>query len=385
MLRAYKHRIYPTKQQSELLNKHFGCCRFIYNLALETKKLNYQGNKINLSCYDLIKQITDLKKEFTWLSEVSISALQQSVIDMERAYINFFKGHSNFPKFRSRQNRQGFRIPAQININTTSGSLFIPKFREGIKTVFEREPIGQIRSCTVSKTPTGKYFVSILIEDGKKLPLKPMISNENSIGIDLGILTFATLSDGTKIENPKYLNNDIARLKVLQQRAFRKIKGSQNRKRANFILACKHEKIANRRIDFIHKLTHQLACENQATKICIEDLAVSNLIQNHKLAQSISDVSWSKFTEMLSYKCNWYGKTLVKVDRFFASSKTCSNCGWVNKTLTLKDRHWTCMICGTSHDRDINAAVNIRNSGAGCSVEPVESPPIGGAVKQEKV
>jgi putative transposase len=173
--------------------------------------------------------------------------------------------------------------------------------------------------------------------------------------------------------------------KVIQRRTSRKQKSSQNRKKANLIVARKHENIANRRIDFIHKLTHELACENQATTICIENLAVSNLLKNHKLAQAISDVSWSKFIEILSYKCDWYGKNLVKVDRFFASSKLCNKCGWKNDSLTLNDRQWTCAVCGTAHDRDINASINIRNSGAGCSSEPVEMSAVVESVKQEKI
>jgi putative transposase len=384
MIKVYKHRIYPTKQQAELLNKHFGCVRFVYNLALECKKLNYQGNKINISCYDLIRQITGLKEECGWLSDVAINALQQAIIDLEKAFTSYYRKLCGFPKFKSKGGKQSFRIPAQIKIDTTFGKLFIPKFREGIKIVFEREPIGKIKSCTISKTATGKYFASILVEDGKKLPIKPEVNITNAIGIDLGISSFATLSDGTKIKNPKYLRNDIARLKVLQRRASRKMKGSHNRRKANFIVARKHENIANRRMDFIHKLTYQLVCENQATTICVEDLAVSNLLQNHKLAQAISDVSWSEFVRCLSYKCDWYGKNMIKVDRFFASSKTCSKCGIINEALTLKDRIWTCA-CGATHDRDINAAVNIRNSGAGCSGVPVELLSIDGAMKQEKV
>jgi putative transposase len=384
MLRAYKYRLYPTKIQSEFLNKHFGCCRFIYNLALETKILAYSGNKINLSSYDLIKQITDLKKEYKWLSEVSISALQQSVIDMDKSFRNFYRGNSGFPKFKNRHGKLSYRIPAQIRIDL-SGKLFIPKFQEGIKIIFERTPIDRIRSCTISRTKTGKYFASILINDDKELPIKPAIDISNSIGIDLGIKSFITLSDGSKISNPKYLRNDIGRLKILQHRAAKKQKGSHNRKKANLLVARKHEKIANRRIDFIHKLTYKLVCENQATTICIEDLAVSNLLKNHKLAQAIFDVSWSKFIEILSYKCDWHGKNLVKTGRFFASSKTCSKCGWKNDSLTLDDRHWICAVCGTTHDRDINASVNIRNAGAGCSGEPVEMSAMVESMKQEKV
>ena len=384
MIRSYKYRIYPNKKQAELLDRHFGCCRFVYNLALETRELNYRGNRKKLSCYDLIKQITDLKKECTWLSEVAVVSLQQSIIDLEKAFISFYKKETGFPLFKKKNNKQRFRIPSQVKIDVSLGMLYIPKFREGIKTVFEREPNGLIKSCTIAKTPTGKYFVSILIQNNKELPIKPNIDKDNSIGIDLGISSFAIISDGTKINNPKYLKNDIERLKVLQRRASRKMKGSQHRKKANLIVARKHEKIANRRDDFIHKLTYELVCKNQATTICVEDLAVSNMIKNHKLAQAISDVSWSKFVEILSYKCDWYGKNLIKVNRFYASSKTCSECGIINESLTLNDRYWTC-ICGATHDRDINASINIRNSGVGCPIEPVELSSVDGAVKQENV
>jgi putative transposase len=346
--------------------------------------LAYSGNKINLSCYDLIKQITDLKKEYKWLSEISIYALQQSVIDMDKSFRNYYGGNSAYPKFKNKQNRSSYRIPAQIKIDL-SGKLFIPKFREGIKIIYERVPDGIIRSCTISRTKTGKYHASILIKNNKELPIKPRIDINKSIGIDLGIKYFITLSDGSKISNPKYLKNDIERLKILQRRASKKQKGSHNKRKANLLIARKHEKIANRRIDFIHKLTYKLVCESQATTICIEDLAVSSLLKNHKLAQAISDVSWSKFIEILSYKCDWYGKNLVKVGRFYASSKICSKCGWKNDSLTLNDRHWTCAVCGTSHDRDINASVNIRNSGAGCSSESVEMSAMVESMKQKKL
>lgn len=371
MLKAFKYRIYPTKEQAVLLEKHFGCCRFIYNLGLETKILNYSGNKTNISGYDLMKQITDLKKEYTWLSEVSIMALQHSIFDLEKAFLNFYNNKHQFPLFKNKQGAQSYRLPRDIKICLNKNKLYIAKFREGLNMVISRNPIGEIRSCTISKTPTNKYYASILVDDDKQNPPKPIVNINSSIGLDLGIKTFITLSDGSKVDNPRYLKNNIARLKVLQRRLSRKQKGSKNRKKAKLVVARKHERITNQRIDFIHKLTYDLVCKNQATTICIEDLAVSNMLKNHKLAQAISDVSWSKFIEILSYKCDWYGKNLIKVDRFFASSKTCSKCGLINDALTLKDRIWTCD-CGTTHDRDINAAINIRNSGAECSGEPVE-------------
>jgi len=385
MLKNYKYRLCPTRQQVESINKNIDACRFIYNLALETKQLAYKGNKINIKIYDLIRQLPELKKECMWLKEVYNHSLQYSILNLEKTYNNFFKHHQRFPKFKKRYGKQSYTLPTyKFKIDFDNELLYIPKVGK-VRTVFDREFKEQPKSATISKSPTNKYYISFLIDDNKEFPIKPEINKETTIGIDLGIKYFAVLSNGTKIENPRYLRESINRLKILQYRVSKKQKGSVNRKKANLKVAKVHEKIANRRMDFLHKLTTQLTRENQADTICVENLAVSNLIKNHKLAQSISDVSWSKFIELLSYKCDWYGKNLIKIGRFEPSSKMCNECGWIKRDLKLSDREWVCENCGCIHDRDINAAINIRNTGTGCSVEPVESSTVVGAEKQEKI
>lgn len=385
MLKSFKYKLYPTELQAELIDKNIGACRFVYNLALETKINAYKGNKIRLGSYDLINQLPELKKECKWLKDVYNHSLQYSILNMEIAYKNYFRYQHKFPKFKNKHSKWSYTLPTyKFKINFSNSLLYIPKVGK-VKTVFDRVFDVKVKSATISKTPTDKYYISFLVDNGKELPVKPEIRKETSIGMDMGLKYFATFSDGTKIENPRFLKNNIDRLKVLQRRASKKQKDSSNRKKANLKVARIHEKIANRRIDFLHKLTTKLTRENQANTFCVEDLAVSNLVKNHKLAQSISDVSWPKFIKLLSYKCDWYGKNLIKVDRFFPSSKMCNECGWVKRGLKLSDREWVCENCGCVHDRDINAAINIRNSGAGCSVEPVELPSLEGAVKQEKI
>ena len=235
----------------------------------------------------------------------------------------------------------------------------LPKFKSGIKTIFHREFEGKIKTTTIRQKSSGKYYVSILVEttESEKKLKKPNI--KKAIGIDLGIKDFIITSDGIKVSNPKHLNKSLKRLKRLQRWQSRKIKGSNGRNKSRIILAKQHEKVTNQRLDFLHKTSHELVCENQATSFCIEDLNVSGMLKNHNLAQLISDVGWSKFVSFLEYKSRWNGKNVIRIGRFEASSKTCSDCGSVNKTLTLADREWVCANCGTTHDRDINAANNI--------------------------
>lgn len=352
MLKGFKYRIYPTITQSVLINKHIGACRFIYNLALETKKCAYAGNKINLSCFDLHKQLADLKKELVWLKEVNSQSLQQSITNMDTAFTNFFKGSANFPNFKNRNKTQSFKIPQNIIINKEK--LFIPKFREGIKTVIHRPIKGIIKQATIVKTPSNKYFVSILCETGIDANKKFEIKTETTIGIDLGIKTLIVTSNGNLFENPKYLREAQSSLKYLQKR-FSKNKGKRTKQK----LAILHEKVANKRKDFLHKSSTKLIRENQS--IAIEDLNIKGMVQNHKLAKSINDASWGMFIDMIKYKSEWYGVNILKIGRFDPSSKTCNYCGNVNKSLLLKDREWICNNCGTFLDRDINAAINIKN------------------------
>lgn len=352
MLKSVKYRLYPTKIQADLLNKHIGGCRFIYNLALETKQTAYIGNKINLSCFDLIKQLPDLKKELTWLKEINSESLQQAIINLDVAFSRFFKGHSNFPKFKKKFVKQSFRVPQAITIK--NNKLRIPKFREGINVVLHRLLKGTIKQATINKTSTEKYFVSILYDTTELIQSKLKINKNTTIGVDLGIKSFLVTSNGIEVNNPKYLRKVQSRLKFTQ-RKYSKHKGKRTKHR----LAILHEKVANQRKDFLNKVSTQLIKNHDS--IAIEDLNISGMVKNHNLAQSIQDASWGTFISMLEYKANWYGKNILKISRFDPSSKLCSVCGNINKELTLQDREWTCKKCGSLLNRDVNAAINIKN------------------------
>lgn len=351
MFRAYKYRLYPTNSQKELIHKHCGSVRFIYNLALETKTTAYLGNKVNLSRYDLQKQLVELKKELPWLKETNSQSLQSALINLDEAYNKFFKG-AGFPKFKKKSSGGSFAVPQ--NVIVKNNLLIIPKFKEGIKMSLHRPTKGTIKSATISVTPTGKYFVSILCDTKEELPTKVPIKESTTIGIDLGVKDFAITSEGEVFENPKYLRKAQSKLKYVQ-RKYSKYKGKRTKQK----LAKLHENVVNKRKDFLHKVSTQLIRENQT--ICLETLAVKNMVKNHNLAQAIQDASWSTFVTMLEYKADWYGKNILRIGQFAPSSKTCSNCGSINKELQLKDREWTCSSCSTVLDRDVNAAINIKS------------------------
>lgn len=357
MLKAYKYRIYPTNSQKLLMAKHFGACRFIYNLALETKHAAYISNRVHLSSFDLAKQLTDLKKDLVWLNEICAQSLGLAIDDLDSAFVKFFKG-AGFPKFKDKYGKQSFTARQCSKVKFDKGLLYITKFREGIKTKFSRPFEGNIKRITISKTPTGKYFASILVDNGVELPTPTNIKEESAVGIDLGLKCFLATSNGEIIDSPKYLRKAERKLKRLSRRHSRKKKGSKNREKSRLKLAIQHEKVANKRKDFLHKLSSKLISENQT--VCIEDLNVSGMIQNRKLAKSISDSGWYEFTRQLKYKAEWYGKNVLQIGRFEASSKICSTCGTINSLLTLSDREWACANCGTLHERDINAAINIK-------------------------
>jgi len=371
MLKAYKYRIYPTEQQIVLIQKHFDCCRFVYNLALETKIYTYKAYGKNLTCFDLCYQLPDLKLDHKWLREVNAQSLQDSIKNMDRAYKNFYNG-SSYPKFKSKTNQKSFKAIQSVSINDSFIS--IPKI-QNIPIVLSRKFEGEIKAATISKSPTGKYFASILIENQTQLPVVTNPEISKTIGVDLGLTHFLITSNGLKIDNPKHFKGSIERLKVLQRRASKKKKGSANKRKANLKVALLHEKIANKRNDFLQKLSTNLVRDNQATSFCFEKLAVSNLLKNHNLSQAISDISWSEFCRIMKYKCSWHGKNFIQIGRFEPSSKLCSSCGNKNESLPLNVREWNCQNCGAIHDRDINAAINIKNigfSGLGKSVESVE-------------
>ena len=385
MYKAHKYRLYPNQEQKVLLSKHFGHCRFIWNLALETKTNAYLSAKVGYSRFNLQKQLVELKKECEWLKEVNSQALQAVLQNLDLAYKKFFKG-AGFPKFKSKDTKQSFHVPQ--NVKVEDGGLVIPKFKKkGIKVKLHRPLEGTIKSATISITSTGKYFVSILCETGKGCKTKTPVEENKTIGIDLGIKDFAVTSDGEVFENPKFLRNSIQRLKVLQRRASKKKKGSNNRQKANKRVALLHEKIKNQRQDFLHKVSNKLIRENQT--ICLEDLGVKNMMKNHCLAQAISDVSWSEFNRMIEYKAEWYGVNILRIGRFAPSSKTCE-CGSLNKDLKLSDRTWECKSCGRVNERDLLAANNIKKfalykeiSRSERPVEPVEMSTLVESMKQE--
>lgn len=353
MLKAFKYRISPTKDQAELINKHIGCARFVYNNALAFKQSEYAKDKTSHSWYSLVKRLPDLKKENEWLKEVNSQSLQQAIVNMNTAFENFFKGRADFPKFKKKgKSKQSFNIPQSIKID--NDKLIIPKFKGGIDIVLHRSIKGKIKQATISKTPTGKYFVSILCETNEvEKQLKP-VNEKTTVGLDLGIKSFLVASNGKEYDNPKYLRKAQDKLKY-NQRQYSKHKGTKRK----YKVALLHEKVANQRKDFLHKVSSELI--NNHDSIALEDLNISGMLKNHCLAGSISDVSWGMFVTMLEYKAKWNGVNILRIGRFEPSSKTCSECGYINKGLTLKDREWFCPDCGSVLNRDLNASINIKN------------------------
>jgi putative transposase len=313
----------------------------------------YAGSKVNVTCFDLKKQLPSLRKECAWLKEINSQSLQSSIIHLDVAYTKFFKGHRNFPKYKSKkQSVQTFEVPQRGEIK--EGKFTMPKFKEGIKIIQDRPFDGVIKKSTISKTPTGKYFVSILVETNCTALPKNKISKDNTIGVDLGIAHFLTTSNGDKIKNPRFLSKSLAKLKYIQKK-YSKFKG----KKAKYKFRKIHEKVANQRRDFLQKVSTQLV--NSHDTIALETLNIKKMTKENSLSFSISDASWGMFVRMIEYKAKWYGVNVLKIGEFEPSSKTCSCCGFVNRNLTISDRQWSCPKCNSSHDRDINASINIKN------------------------
>lgn len=356
MKHAVKVRIYPNDEQVEALSKAFGCARWFWNNSLaETNRLYKETGK-GLSQQGMNDRLPGLKKEFEWLAEPYSQVLQSVSLNLSRAFINFFEGRSSFPNFKSKQSKQSIQYPQNVKI--TDEGLKLPKLGI-IKAKIHRVLDGKLKTVTVSLTTSGKYFASLLFDDEQ--PEVEKTVEGKAVGIDLGLTHFAITSDGSKFDNPRVLKKHSRNLKRKQQKLSRKVKGSNRRKKARRIVARVHEKIANVRKDFLHKLSRKMVNENQV--ICVENLAVKNMVKNHNLAKAISDASWSEFTRMLSYKAGNDGKIYQEVDRFFPSSKTCSVCLNRIGSLALDIRSWQCENCKTKHDRDVNAAINIRDEG----------------------
>ena len=357
ILKSYRYRLEPTEEQKVLLNKHFGSTRFIYNHFLNEKNNQYKETKKSDNYKKQAEKLTYLKNEegTLWLNEVNSQCLQQSLKNLETAFKNFFKKTSKYPKFKSKKGKNSFRVPQHIKV--IDGRIFVPKFKEGIKLIEHRPFIGTIKQCTFSKDCRNKYFVSILVETTVE-PLKP---TNRTVGIDLGIKDFVITSDGKKYENPRYTKRYEEKLKVAQRHLSRKIKGSHQYEKQRLKVAKVHEKISNSRKDNLHKVSIDLIKSYDV--ICLEDLNIKKMLKNHILAKHIADCGWGSFINMLQYKAEWNNKTIIKIDRFFPSSKTCSLCGWIKEDLELNDREWFCKSCGCFHDRDLNAAKNILNQG----------------------
>ena len=359
MLKAYKYRIYPSKNQEEFLKIHFGACRFVYNWALEQKIKTYQQSKKSISRFDLQRILVhEIKPANIWLKTTNSQALLASLVNVESAFTKFFREKTGFPNFKSRKNPvQSFQLPQHYTIDFDTNTIKLPKIGD-IKAVLHRQFKGEMKTATVSRSSTGKYYISILVDNEIELPTKQIFSESTTIGVDVGIKDFAVISNGEKIENPKYLKNSLKRMKCLQKRVSKKVKGSNNRNKARQYLSKIHETISNQRTNFQHKLSSKLISENQA--IALETLNVKGMVKNHCLAQSISDAGWSSFVSKLEYKAEWCGKTILRIGRFEPSSKHCNVCGYHNSNLTLDVREWICPDCKTRHDRDINAAINIK-------------------------
>lgn len=357
MLKSYKYKLKPNEEQIVLLNKHFGSIRFAYNYFLNERKKEYETNKQSLNYYDNAKALTELKKqeEYSWLNEINSQSLQVSLKHLDDAYNGFFKKRTGFPNFKSKHTKNSFKVPQFVKLE--KGKLKIPKFDEPIDVILHRNFSGKIKQCTISKTPTNEYFVSILVEtEHKKLP-----KTGKSIGIDLGLKDFVITSEGYKYKNNRYTKTYSNLLKKAQQHLRRKIKGSKLYEKQRLKVAKLHKKITNSRLDNLHKVSTDLI--KKYDTIILEDLNIKGMVKNHKLSKHITDASWSKFIELLTYKVEWNDKKIVKIDRFFPSSKTCNCCGYINQNLKLDMREWTCPSCNTKLDRDLNASINILKEG----------------------
>jgi putative transposase len=358
--KSFKYRIYPDSEQQAKLAVQFGCARFVYNHYRAVREGYYHDTGTGLNYNDCASDLSDiLKVDYPWLKDADSQALQQALKDLDTAYQRFFQGLSDYPTFRRKFDKQSIRYPQRFKLQ--GGCVYLPKVG-WVKVIRHRRIEGTMKNCTVSRTKTGKYFVAIQCEIEHTVPEQ----RQGSIGIDLGLKDFATINDGEKTEKvacPKHLRKTANLLKIRQRRLSRKVKGSNSRTKAKLVVAAIHEKITNRRRDFHHQLSRAIV--NNFGRIGLETLNVAGMVKNHSIAKSVSDAGWSQFVTFVEYKAAWAGSEVTRHDRWFASSKTCNDCGAVNNALKLSDRTWVCQTCGLIHDRDENAAKNLRPSTVG--------------------
>jgi putative transposase len=361
MLKAYKYRIYPTDEQKAQLALHFGHVRHVYNWALEQKIKTYEETKKSLSRRMLQSRLVEMKKtEKHWLCDVNSQSLLAALFQLDVAFQNFFQGRAGFPKVKKKYDgHQSFQCPQHVSVDEVNGMLDLPKIKN-IKITLHRLFSGKIKTVTVKKTPTNKYFVSILVENVDPLPIKTTIEPEKTIGLDMGLTHYVIDSKGNKTMHPAFLRKSLGRLQQVQKQFSRQHKkDTKNRAKQKKIVAKIHEIILNQRNNFIHQLSAKLVFKNHETSFAIEDLHIKGMIKNKKLSKSIADSGWRKFITALSYKCEWHGKNVLRIDRFLPSSKICHVCKRKQEKMPLHIREWQCE-CGVRHDRDINAACNIR-------------------------
>ena len=363
MLKAYKYKIKPNVEQQELLSKFFGCVRYIYNWGLNAKTSAYKENGKTVGYVQLAKELTSLKcqQDHEWLNECTTEALQQSLRSLDNAFTAFFRKKAKYPRFKAKKrSKDTVKFINSVHFDFNNWTVKLPKLGKVklcLNRTFDQSTCKQ-GTCTVTRDHCGTYWCVIVVDDLQPEPAKAKLVKDNAIGVDLGIKDYAILSDGTKFSNPKHLEKAQKKLAHLQKVFARKGKDSANQEKMRIKVAKCHRSITNKRNDFLHKLSNHLV-RNYDT-ICLEDLNVKGMEHNHNLARAIQSASWSEFVRQLTYKSEWYGKNILFIGRFEPSSKLCHNCGYINKDLKLSDREWTCPVCGEHHDRDVNAAKNIK-------------------------
>ena len=355
--KTYKFRLYPNKEQEKMLANYFGSVRFVYNHFLAKRKEQYEQTRKSSNYYEQAKELTAMKKTeaFSWLKEINSQTLQHALRHLETAYVNFFKGRTRFPRFHSKKHGGSFAVPQYFKVE--GNRIFIPKFKGGIRFAKSQDVLGELRNMTVSVTPGGKYYVCIMAH----VEVGDLEKTNLSVGIDLGLKDFVITSNGDRYSSNKFIKKYSKKLATMQKHLSRKKKGSGSWNRQRIKVARLQEKITSCRNDKLHKISVELI--RRYDVVCCEDLNVKGMVKNHHLAKAVSDASWGTFVTMLEYKAKWYGKELVKIGRFYPSSKTCHHCGHVKEDLSLSDRYYTCPNCGELIDRDLNAAKNILDEG----------------------